>query len=258
MKISIFSFAVNDKFPIDIVHRQYAKYMKENFEFILFNDAFDSNMEQNINTIASHNNIKCVRVPQNIHSIQNPSLEYAATINWAVHNYACNNNCEIIGIVHTDVFPICDVYVSSILGENIIASTTEFRIINEKAITYLYPALTFVNMTRLKNVHELDFGVSPGLDVGGKTSEFIKNNAGLVKLLPNHQTDYFLATLQNGDKYFDYFKDDLDICKSHGLSAGWISEGFYHYMAGSQWNAHNRHFADGHLKRMKLFLNYFY
>lgn len=257
MKISIFSFAVNDKFPIDIMRRQFTKYLKEDFDFVLFNDAFDPQMEENINIIASFNQIKCVKVPQNIHPVQNPSECYAATLNWAVREYAVNNNCEIIVLLHSDVFPICDVSVSEIMGEHIAASTMEFRIINGKGINYFYPAFTIINMKLLKNVYELDFGLDPGLDVGGRTKKFIEDNANSVKFLANHQTSYFLATLDK-EPIAEYFKDDLAICRAHGLSAGWIAEGFYHYMAGSQWNAGNPVFASGHKKRMDLFLKYFY
>jgi hypothetical protein len=258
MKISIFSFAVNDKFPIDIMYRQYLKYIKEDFEFILFNDAIDARMENTINSIAFDNKIKCERVPQNIHSTQNPSVEYAATLNWATHEYAIKNNCEVIVFVHTDVFPICDVNISDIIGNNVVASTTEFRIINGKAITYFYPALSFINIKILKNADELNFGVCSGLDVGGKTNEFIIKNHNLVKFIPNHQSSYFLATLQEEDFFTKYFRSDLDICKKYGLNAGWIAEGFYHYMAGSQWNAGNQILAEGHKQRMSLFLNHFH
>src|ERR1017187_3836542 len=102
MKISIFSFAVNDKFPIDIMYRQFAKYMKEDFEFILFNDAYTDEMFNNINTIAACNKITCVRVPQNIHHTSNPSGAYAETLNWSVHDYATKNQCEVIALMHTD------------------------------------------------------------------------------------------------------------------------------------------------------------
>lgn len=259
MKISIFSFAVNDKFPIDIMHRQFIKYMKDDFEFILFNDAFDPRMEKNINEIAAYNKINCVRVPQNIHRVHNPSTGYATTLNWALHDYATANKCEIVVLMHTDVFPICEVSIANILGENIVASTTEFRIIDGKGITYLYPALTIVNMALLKNPRELDFGLDAGLDTGGKTKEFIKNNAGLVKFLANHQTSYFFHTLKEDEPMAKYFKEDLEICRAHGISAGWIAEGLYHYMAGSQWNAaENPNFAAGHKKKMELFLKYFY
>lgn len=258
MKVSIFSFAVNDKFPIDIMHRQFVKYMKEDFEFILFNDATDAKMAENINTITSYNNIKCVRVPQHIHKIHNPSTGYATTLNWSIHEYAAQNNCDIISLMHSDVFPICDVSISDIIGNNTVASTIEGRIINEKRIIYFYPAFTIINMKQLKNVQELDFGLDTGLDTGGKTKNFINNYPDSVKFLSNHQTTYFFETSHDHDSLAPYFRESLNICKKYGISAGWIADGFYHYLAGSQWNADNPTFAEGHRQRMELFLKYFY
>ncbi len=257
MKVSVFSFAVNDKFPIDIAYRQFKKYMKEDFEYILFNDAMNAQMEHNINTIAAYNNIKCVRVPQHIHAVQNPSEGYAATLNWAVHEYAPQNNCEIVVLIHTDVFPICDVTVSDIIGENIAASTTEFRIMDGKGINYFYPALTMVNMKKLTNPRELDFGLDPGLDCGGKTKDFIKAHESSVKFLNHHQIAYMIAILE-GQPIANYFATDLAVCRAHGISAGWVADGFYHHMAGSQWNSDNPVFAEGHRQRMELFLKQFY
>ena len=86
MKISFFAFAVNTKFPIDIAYRQFHKYIKEDFEYILFNDAYQPQMEKDLNIISESNNIKCVRVPQHIHKSQNPSEAYADTVNWAFDN----------------------------------------------------------------------------------------------------------------------------------------------------------------------------
>lgn len=257
MKISIFSFAVNDSFPIDIAHRQFKKYLKDDFEYILFNDAFDPKMEQNINIITSFNNIKSVRVPQDIHKIQNPSEGYAATLNWAVQEYAVKNNCEIIVLIHTDVFPIQDVNISSIIENNIAASTVEYKIIDGKGIIYFYPAFTIINMTLLQNPKDIDFGLEPGLDCGGKTKYFIENNPEKVKFLENSQVLNYISTAQN-TPFLQYFRDDLFICGKYGLSAGWVANGFYHYMAGSQWNSYFPSFAEGHKLRMDLFLKYFY
>lgn len=259
MKISIFSFAVNEKFPIDIASRQFTKYLKDDFEYILFNDASDPKTERTVNLVCSYNKIKCVRVPQVIHHVQNPSECYGQTLNWSLRDYAIKNNCEIVVLMHADVFPIFDVSISNIIGGMTAASTAEFRLLDGKPTNYFYPAFTIINMKMLKNVNELDFGLAKGLDVGGKTKDFIENNIDSVKLLPNHQTSYFINTLEeSAHPIVKYFIDDLAICRSHGLSAGWISEGFYHYMAGSQWNGTNPTFAAGHEKRMNLFLNYFY
>lgn len=258
-KITIFSFAVNDKFPLDIMRRQFTKYIKEDFDFVLFNDAENSKTESDINTIASCNNIQCVRVPQHIHQTQrNPSVCYAETLNWAVRDYAVKNQYEIIAMMHSDIFPVCNTSISEIIGEYSIASTVEFRLVNDQPINYLYPAFTIINMNLLKDPNELDFGLEDGLDAGGKTRYFVKNNPNAVKFLPNHQTSYFIAILPEEDSMAKYYKEDLLIARKYGLSAGWITEGFYHYMAGSQWNGANPSFAQGHKERMDLFLKYFY
>lgn len=258
MKISIFSFAVNDKFPIDIMHRQYSKHIKENFEFILFNDAYDSVMENNIKLITSYNNINCVRVPQTIHKHQNPSESYAETLNWTIWDYVSNNNYDIIVLVHLDVFPIDNVSILDIIGEKSVASVTEFRKIDDNRIIYFYPAFTIINKNLITNIRELDFGLSTGLDTGGKTKEFINKNENSVKFISHYQVRYSAANLRDDEKFAQYFKADLAICNEYGISAGWLAEGFYHYMAGSQWNANNPKFAAGHKLRMNLFLNYFY
>lgn len=258
MKVSFFSFAVNDKFPLDIMRRQFDKHMKEEFNFVLFNDASDAQTEANINTVASYNKINCVRVPQHIHRSKNdPSPCYAETLNWAVRDYAVKNDCEVIALMHSDLFPICNVSISEIIGNYTIASTMEFRIMDGQGVNYFYPAFTIINVKRLKDPQELDFGLEPGLDAGGKTKDFIKKYAQDVKFLGNHQISYFIQTL-NDEPIAKYYKDDLAIARKYGLSAGWIAEGFYHYMAGSQWNGSNPTFAQGHKERMDLFLQYFY
>jgi hypothetical protein len=259
MKISIFSFAVNDKFPIDIAHRYFIKHVKDEFEYILFNDASEAQMERKLNIIASYNKIKSVRVPQHIHSVHNPSACYSNTLNWAVRDYAVKNDCEIIFLLHSDIFPVQDVSISNIIENNMITSTAEARVVPEKTIIYLYPAFTMINMKLLPNVHELDFGLTPGLDVGAKTIPFIEKYQSSIKFVHNHQMINMLnAGSLDNSPYLEYFKTDLTICKDHGLNAGWIAEGFYHYMAGSQWNGANPIFAAGHSKRMELFLKYFY
>ena len=237
------------------MYRQFGKYLKEDFNFILMNDAYDKTMEDHINTITSYNKIKCVRVPQEIHKNQNPSEGYAETLNWAVRDYAVKNDCEVIVLLHMDIFPIRDVSISNILDTNIIASTAEYRDF-DGGIIYLYPAFTIIN-TKLINVHEIDFGLEPGLDVGAKTRNLLKKYKNTIKLVHNHQmTDYIQMIKDN--PAVEYYKTDLAICRKHGLNAGWVADGFYHYMAGSQWNGGNPTFAEGHKQRMELFLANFY
>ncbi len=255
MKISIFSFAVNDKFPIDIQHRQFRKHCPDD-RFILFNDAVEEQMVNNLNITASYSNIECVRVPQSIHIRQNPSEGYAATLNWALHRYSVDNDLETIVMMHSDVFPLQHINIQEIIGDHVVASVTECREFKGETIHYLYPALTIINVKALGDVSQLNFECDLGLDTGGKTHTYVMKNRDKVKFIGNHQIPNAMKELTPGLQ--EYFAADLEICKAHGLNSGWIAEGFYHYMAGSQWNALDNTLRDGHKNRMDLFLKYFY
>lgn len=259
MKTSIFSFAVNDKFPIDIQHRQFVKHIDRDFDFILFNDADVAKTEEDINTICAYNKIKCVRVPQEIHKVQNPSEGYAATLNWAVKEYAVKNALEVIVLLHADVFPIEQLSIHKILENNLVASTMEYRVIDDKTINYFYPALTIIDVKNLgTKIDTLDFGLDVGLDTGGKTGKFVEDNPSIIKYLGNQPINEGIIARLDNSRLKEYFTIDLEISRKYQLNAGWIAEGFYHYMAGSQWNAANSMAVQGHKERMELFLKYFY
>lgn len=256
MRISVFSFAVNDKFPIDIMHRQFRKYMGDEIEFLIFNDAYDPKQEESINAICAYNKITCVKVPQHIHTIDNPSECYADALNWAIRTHTKHR--EVVILAHTDVFPVGPINIPSIIEDKAIVGPTESREIDGKNIIYFYPALIFLNMKRIVDVEELNFSPELGLDCGGKTHWFIENRPELVKFIFN---DQIVNVMESFDKqHYDYFREDLAICRSHGLNAGWVAGGgFYHYMAGSGWNIGDKpSFAAGHKKRMDLFLSLFY
>lgn len=159
MKINILSYAVNNCFPIKIQYKNLKKYLIEDFEFILFNDAYENDMIDIINDIANELKIKCIRVPQKIHiDNKNPSKAYAETLNWSIHEYGVKNNLDIIVQMHTDVFPIKQISILDLLDDNIIASTKEYRVDNGKIFTYLYPALTIINLNSIKDViNDLNF-----------------------------------------------------------------------------------------------------
>lgn len=259
MSVTVIAFAVNDKFPLGFVYRQFAKHLKDPFEFVVLNDAQDKEASEGIASTASAGGIRCVRVPQDIHTDNGPSLSYAQTLNWAVREFVVNNAGGLVVFIHADIFPICDVSLSSIIGEYAIASTMEFRALNGLPITHIYPTLTIINPNKIENaVESLNFGCADGLDTGGMTRAFVENNQSKIKFLVHHQVEYFARTLHSDDAFAAYLKADIAIARQHGLSAGWICEGFYHYMAGSQWNITDEPaFSEGHDKRARLFREFY-
>lgn len=260
MKITVLSFAVNTKFPIDTQYRQFQKHcFSDDYEFVVLNDAFLNGEARKISELTKYFNINCVRVPQDIHAENNPSQGYAGALNWAVKTYALEKGCEVVLLVHSDVFPYTQLSMKDVIGDNVVASLMERREYQGRAVDYFYPALTMVNVKELgPKIHELDFSCAVGLDTGGKSFEFIQNNQNLkMKFMEHHQIPNVINSLSPGMQ--EYLNQDIEICAEYGLNKGWISEGFYHYLAGSQWNLeYDPRFAEGHNKRMALFLKYFY
>lgn len=306
MTITIFSYAVNNNFPIDIQYNNFKKHIKENFEFILFNDANNSTNMDDINNIAEKLNIKCVKVPQEIHTAYSnlsPSLAYAETLNWSIQEYAMkNNSLDIILQVHTDVFPIKSLSIMDLLDGNAIATTFEIRNVDGLILKYFYPALTLIDLNSIKDVvKDLKYNccsvncekntnkhisitdednisytnknftvdkISQRLDTGGMTIYFIeKHSSKKIKYLNNN--NFFgmkddklnkIEAIKFDEKtsIYQYVKEDFLICQEYGLNPGWHCEGFYHYIAGSQWNSKdNNNYKIGHIKRLDLLYKYF-
>lgn len=254
MKPTIYSITVNDCFPIDIQFKQFKKFCTDDHDFVLLNDAYDPAIEARINTLAAANAIRCVRVPQDIHPQNNPSEALGQTLNWIVRSLAPRD--RMIMMVHTDVFPINYVSIGGILANHAVAGTLESKILNDRRVNYIYPALTIIDMARV-DPNELDFGLQVGLDTGGNTYRFVDKYPERVKFLPHHQAYNVARTLNPGDPFCQYLNADVAICRQYEINAGWIAEGFYHYLAGSRWNASSAAPMQGHEKRMKLFMGLF-
>ncbi len=238
MKVTIFSFAVNDKFPIDLQYKQFQKNIREDFEFILINDAFTPEMTTILSTIAKNIGVKCVCVPQEIHKIHNPSVGYADALNWLVKTYVKNKNFEIIMIVHADIFPLQLISIEDIIKNYTIASTMEYRMAKETKFHYIYPALTLINIKTVKDIDMLNFDCGKvdnvGLDTGGMTYSYINKYTNDVRFIEDDRVPS--NKFNFGDRINRYLKYDYRICKKHKLNDGWFAEGLFHYVAGSQWN----------------------
>lgn len=266
MKTLVCTFATNNKFPITLQYAQFNKYMKNQFEFILFNDAYNEHETTKLQQIAEDLKITCVRVPQNIHHNNNASECYARTLNWAVKTYLSTVQ-EIVLLVHSDVFPVADIYVADIIQDNHIATTYEIRQGSEgKVVTYFYPALTFINM-KTADIKLLDFNCrlgrgstceTVGLDTGGLTHTYFEKYKCNVKLLEAIQISNKNYFPENEDLN-SYFSQIYDICRKYELSSGWYAVGFYHYIAGSQWDAPVGAIKrqEGHQKKLNTCCDFF-
>lgn len=256
-EIIIFSFVSNTKFPIDLQIKCFKKYIKEKHTFFIVNDADNSKDRKAICEISMLNGVKYILVPSSIHNTNNPSEYFAETLNWILHHKT--NNHKINMFVHCDIFPICNLSIVNLLGNNSIASTFDSRRSNGYQIDYFCPVIVVIDK-HLKNKKNLFFDCCNGnnvitinhnenilkfvADTGGKSYYYMKNNPDVkIKTIQTFETRNMINVnkfnLSNHVQNImnDYIVRENKIINKYNINSGWLTEdGFYHYLAGSQWN----------------------
>ena len=70
-KVLIFTYAHNRPDFIEIQHKTFEKFLQDDYEFVVWNDANNNNMSKNIENMSKKYNIRCIRIPQEIHDRPN-------------------------------------------------------------------------------------------------------------------------------------------------------------------------------------------
>src|SRR5271156_2071886 len=72
-KILIFTYAFNRPEFIEFQHKTFQKFLKDEYEFIIFSDAKTDSQHKEIESVCFKYDLKCIRIPQEIHD--RPYLE---------------------------------------------------------------------------------------------------------------------------------------------------------------------------------------
>ena len=112
-KIYLFTYAYNQPDFIEIQYKTFKKFLKDDYEFIVFNDASEAEMASQIVAMCQKYDIRCIPIPQEIHEI--PYLDRPKESNLAKYNWPNVRNCNVvqysldmIGIYHDDIVALFD------------------------------------------------------------------------------------------------------------------------------------------------------
>lgn len=112
-KVLVFTYAYNQPDFIEIQYKTFKKFLKDEYEFIVFNDAHQKKMVEEITAMCQKYDIRCIRIPQEIHSM--PYLDRPTHSNFAQFHLANVRNCnvvqyslDILGMHHDDIVALFD------------------------------------------------------------------------------------------------------------------------------------------------------
>jgi hypothetical protein len=202
-KILIFTYAYNRPDFIELQQKMFKKFMEEEYEFVVFNDATNNNMKIEIENMCSALGLRCVRIPPEIH--ERPYLARPSHGNFAAKQQGSVRNCNVvqyslneIGFKHDDIVMLFDSDMFLIKAFSVREYMQGYDLAGYKrmcydffhncdrdhrgrpAFGYLWIGIVFLNMATMPNKNTIDFNcgfVDGGeVDSGGFTYNYIKNN----------------------------------------------------------------------------------
>lgn len=197
-KVLIITHSYNQPEFIEWQDKTFKKFFKNEYEFVVFNDAPQAAMEQSINDTCERLGLRCIRIPQEIHTrpylfrepgenLQHPCCRASNVIQYSLDELGFAHDDFVI-IIDSDMFFIRDFDLYDYMKDADLAGTVQYRG-TQNEVVYLYSGLLFFNMPKLPNVRT--FCINSGnickqpCDVGGFSYYYLRDNKDLrVKFFP--------------------------------------------------------------------------
>lgn len=185
--VLIFTYACNHPEYIEWQAKTLALFADDEYELIVFNNAFDGKERAAINAMCESLNIKVIQVPYEIHQkglyipedsiFGNASVYHCRAAQWSLEHYGLQHD-DILVIFDGDLFLIQPFSFRKFLDNYQIAGFYKYGGI--PSIPYLWLGLIMLDLRQLPNKETLNIccvQVTGGhLDSGGGTYHYLENN----------------------------------------------------------------------------------
>lgn len=255
----IYTAVVNNPKFIEMQHMTNKKFIKDDYKFIVYNDAKDwedysnhndPSIKKQIRNICEKLNIECIDI-NNKHHINVPgaSDRTADSCNEILKDQIKKNNQSLL--LDSDMFIINDINILQKYGDYNIAIVPQERF----NIKYFWNGLTFFNMPKINNKHLLNWNIITGTDTGGMMYHFLKSDPYLNIYNINHlwSLNWNKENAPNNLNPILYDFLDNDFKNENGkYFAELYDNTFLHYRAGGNWMKENE---NQHIIRTDLLFN---
>jgi len=279
-KVLIITHCYNRPEFIEIQYKTFKKFLQDEYEFVVFNDAKTEDMALQINAICKQYNIRSIAIPQEIHDrpylyrlpgdpYHRPNIRHANALQYSLDVLGFNFD-GIVAIVDSDLFMVKSMSINDCMKESDIVSVQREA---PNGIVYAWPGFVLLKMSALPNKNMLNFNCGKigrvSVDAGGHTHDYLLNN-------PQARVRYFDNFYVNCDgtstitsRYrnmqnkpyntkllrrlgFDKTAIELIEAGAHRIEF-LLDNHFFHYRSGTNWNHQSNHY---HEAKTRLFKKY--
>jgi hypothetical protein len=184
-KVRLFTYAYNRPDFIEIQDKLFKKFVLDDYEFIVFDDAPNQQMSQQIANTCTKLGIECVRFDQALHArpylpripgdhAPTPSVRHAEIAQYSLDTYGIGHN-DIVAIIDADMFLVKPFSFREYVKECPLAGY-----IKGDRIKFLWLGLIVMDMPHLPDTHDLsvNLGTIDGewVDSGGHLHYYMRNH----------------------------------------------------------------------------------
>lgn len=253
-KVLIFTTAFNRPDFIEIHKKTFDKFMKDEFEYVVFSDANKPDMANKIATTCKNLGIRHFPIPQDLHTRSDAGSRHIDGITYAFKQLGFKHD-GIVMLIDSDMFLIKPFCATEYLKGYHIAGDKEGRNESGISVEYISPLVVLINMNSAPNKEQINFngGIVEGnrCDVGGHMYYYFKNNPTVsIKYFGHIHIGAWKMGIECNDcsnmscsncmqrlhaaKFDDHLirfihecPDDIEFSMNHT---------FLHYRSGSNWN----------------------
>ena len=256
-KVLIITSAYNRPDFIEFQFKTFEKFLTDDYEFVVFNDATSDSMQTAIMETCTDLKIKCINIPQTIHKNNNPSNRNSAVVNYALQNLGFSHN-GIVCIIDSDLFLVKKFSIKESMNGYQIMGVPQGN-----QIPYIWIGIAFLDMNNLQDHTSIDFNCGKinniGVDAGGYTYYYLNSHPDVqIKYFGAYHSysflchnclnaDYDTVCTHNKAALEEYGLDESQISALHaGMSdVDFFLEGaFFHYRSGTNWNQKSNKYHD--------------
>ena len=264
--MKIVTAVVNNPIFIEIQYYTLQKYMKCDYEFIVFNDAKqfpdfsnggDINTKRSIEELCRMLKIQCINIP-NQHHIrqQDPSIRTADSMNFILEYQKRNPDKYLL--IDSDMF-LVDYFDLTDYENYDCAVVFQSRFDNK--IKYFWNGLYYFDINKMNNLQLLNWNCFPSSDTGGMLQIWLltqeeKNICDINQLSSlSYDESEIPENLQTNANLIHFIKTDPRN-KNGKFFCEIYDNKFLHYRAGGNWEKRNMNIHVGlTLKLRDLLLN---
>ncbi|GAB5411412.1 MAG: hypothetical protein ChlgKO_05260 [Chlamydiales bacterium] len=234
---------------IELQDKTFKKFIKDDYEFVVFNDAKNLKIRKEINEICKKLNLRCIPIPKEIHTRPylhrqvrgqaNANIRCANVVQYSLNELGFDHD-GVVMIIDSDMFVINEFSIEEYMIDHDLSAVAQSR--GNGAVRYIWNGLVFLNMNTLPDKRELNFncGRVEGhpVDVGGYTHYYFKNHPD-VRFSPVKSLHVSRKKVENQHPLHPLIQTVLEWDKKVNRPINvefLLDHTFFHYRGGGNWN----------------------